>query len=319
MTLFHRLIGGLALAVASALFLLLWRPASSGTASGGGLLWYAVVAGWLVLTVGGLAAIIWPMRAALQRATASLRCGAERASAVADRMSGLVADAAARSVADDEADSDRQIAEAVEASLAAVEQAHAQVVGTCERLAEAAEVLSAAEAAAGETGRLVRVLDELAFQANLLSLNAGVEVAQAGPATDALDRFAAEARTLADRGAGAAREASRICGNCSTRGRLASEAVAALVASSQNAPDAWDAALTRLQSLSAAVRERAVWREASDAPEQQAVTTVAASAADQLATQAGAMRQLVRELEPLVGRSSTEPATHARRPMQLAR
>src|SRR5690606_18109486 len=66
--------------------------------------------------------------------------------------------------------------------------------------------------AAARANEVIKVIDMVAFQTNILSLNASVEAAHAGPAGRGFAVVAAEIRRLAERAAGAARDVRRILG-----------------------------------------------------------------------------------------------------------
>lgn len=75
-----------------------------------------------------------------------------------------------------------------------------------------AEAMAAVQQSAARANDVIEVIDQVAFQTNILSINASIEAAHAGPAGRGFAVVATEIRRLAERAADAARHVRRIIG-----------------------------------------------------------------------------------------------------------
>jgi methyl-accepting chemotaxis protein len=85
-------------------------------------------------------------------------------------------------------------------------------------LKELAVALEEIRSSGQEVAKIIRTIDEIAFQTNILALNAAVEAARAGEAGLGFAVVAEEVRNLAQRSAAAARETSRSIAGSLERG-----------------------------------------------------------------------------------------------------
>lgn len=94
------------------------------------------------------------------------------------------------------------------------------------------ETMAGIAASAAKIARIIKVIDDIAFQTNILSLNAAVEAARAGDAGLGFAVVADEVRTLAQRCATAAQETAALINESiarSSEGKLAATEVAGTI------------------------------------------------------------------------------------------
>ncbi len=120
----------------------------------------------------------------------------------------------------------RHNAESARSASTAAGEARQSADQGVQRMATLQEAMEGIRTASGEVTKILRTIDEIAFQTNVLALNAAVEAARAGEAGMGFAVVADEVRRLAQRSAEAARETAVKIEESEVRSRRGAEITA---------------------------------------------------------------------------------------------
>ena len=208
----------------------------------------------------------------------------------------------------------RSTADNAQKAKALATEARADAQNGTNTMEEMMAAMTAIDTSSAEVAKIVKNIDEIAFQTNILALNAAVEAARAGEAGAGFAVVADEVRSLAQRSAAAAKETaekieaaianSRSGSQCSVRVgeslKQIAEKVAATDALVADIATAANEQAQGIQQVNTAMgqMDKVTQSNASSAEE-------SASAAEELDAQAETMKDLVGQLRSLVGGAST--------------
>jgi methyl-accepting chemotaxis protein len=180
-------------------------------------------------------------------------------------------------------------------------------------MAEMTHAMAAIDSSSAEVAKIVKNIDEIAFQTNILALNAAVEAARAGEAGAGFAVVADEVRSLAQRSAAAAKETADKIEAAIVNSRKGSQCTAKVEESLAQIAERVSTTDSLVAEIATAAREQAQGIEQINAAIAQmdkvsqsnsASAEESASAAEELDAQAETLKDLVAKLRLLVGGKS---------------
>ena len=211
----------------------------------------------------------------------------------------------------------RSTADNAEKAKALAGEAHAVAQAGSRTMVEMTQAMAAIDTSSAEVAKIVKNIDEIAFQTNILALNAAVEAARAGEAGAGFAVVADEVRSLAQRSAAAAKETANKIEAAIASSRNGSLSCAKVGESLTQIANKVSSTDSLVGEIAAAAREQAQGIEQINTAISQmdqvtqsnsASAEQSASAAEELDAQAASLKDMVGKLRQLVGGAVTVAA-----------
>lgn len=291
----------------------------------------------LTLVAAVLITVARQIRRSLHRVASQLHDGAEHTSAAGAKFHGASSelhhnsqavaaslDATARSLQQLATMTQKNAGTAENAKQLANQTRSAADTGSAD-IREMSKAMAEIKSSSGDVAKIIRTIDEIAFQTNILALNAAVEAARAGEAGMGFAVVADEVRSLAQRCAQAARETSNKIASSiqrSERGAAISEKVAHgfddILSKAREVDDLIATIAGACAEQSQGIQELSGSVTGMQSKTQANASTARATstAAQELTAQSTTLRQSVQELHSLIGGATGVPANNAEETLQ---
>ena len=299
--------------------------ADADAATASSLLWVVFVLGSLQIPIMSASRyVVRGISRELGTTTRELRNGAEHVSAASVQVSSSVqslsqgATEQAASLEETSASMEemasmtRKNAENAQQAAALATSVAQQVQTSNAALSEMVLSMGAIKESSDKVAKIIKTIDEIAFQTNILALNAAVEAARAGEAGMGFAVVADEVRNLAQRSAQAARDTAGLIEESIARSQEGATKVEQVAASIE----AITASVNQVKSIVQEVREASQQQTQGIDQVSQAIAQMekvtqstaataesSAAASEELHAQAAASMAVVRQLSALLGAS----------------
>ncbi|MEQ1912156.1 MAG: methyl-accepting chemotaxis protein, partial [Vicinamibacterales bacterium] len=217
----------------------------------------------------------------------------------------------------------RRNAESTRQAVTLVADVHRRAHESTDALQQMVQSMDAIQDSSQKVSKIIRTIDEIAFQTNILALNAAVEAARAGEAGMGFAVVADEVRSLAQRSAQAAKDTAALIEESIAKARSGNQKVGQVAESIAGITDAVSRVKALVEDVSEASRQQtqgldhvaqALSQMERVTQDTAATAEESAAASEELSAQAAVTLEVVGQLQSLVGAADVRPvSTSARR------